>query len=111
MSLNCRRFRQETTSQAKHRGEVWGTYHLQANLDGQAPCLVVNRGTYTTIRLAAYQFQRGRLEKLWAWDSREEAGRGRYRAQGAHILHAADVDGDGRDEIIVGSAVVDDSGL
>jgi hypothetical protein len=82
-----------------------------AYLDGRTPCLLVERGTYTTIRLVAYQFRRGRgLEKLWSWDSREEAGRGRYNSQGAHIMHAADVDGDGRDEVIIGSAVVDDNG-
>jgi rhamnogalacturonan endolyase len=82
-----------------------------AYLDGRSPCLVVERGTYTTIRLVAYQFRRGRgLEKVWTWDSREEAGRGLYSRQGAHIMHAADVDGDGRDEVILGSAVVDDNG-
>jgi len=82
-----------------------------AYLDGKTPCLLVERGTYTTIRLVAYQFRRGRgLEKVWTWDSREEAGRGRYNSQGAHIMHAADVDGDGRDEVIIGSAVVDDNG-
>jgi len=82
-----------------------------AYLDGRTPCLLVARGTYTAIRLVAYQFRRGRgLERLWSWDSREEAGRGRYNSQGAHIMHAADVDGDGRDEVIVGSAVVDDNG-
>lgn len=81
-----------------------------AYLDGKTPCLIVARGTYTTIRLAAYQFHNRKLHKLWTWDSREEAGRGRYNAQGAHIMHAADVDGDGRDEVIIGSAVVDDNG-
>lgn len=82
-----------------------------AYLDGKTPCLIVERGTYTTIRLVAYQFTRDKgLQKLWSWDSREEAGRGRYSSQGAHILHAADVDGDGRDEVIIGSAVVDDNG-
>ncbi|MBT3292285.1 MAG: silent information regulator protein Sir2, partial [Victivallales bacterium] len=34
-----------------------------------------------------------------------------YRAQGAHIMHAADVDDDGRDEVIIGSAVIDDNGV
>ena len=81
-----------------------------AYLDGKTPCLIVNRGTYTTIRLVAYQFHQGRLQRLWEWDSREETGRGRYNSQGAHIMHAADVDEDGRDEIIIGSAVVDDNG-
>ncbi|NQT13228.1 MAG: hypothetical protein HQ582_10795, partial [Planctomycetes bacterium] len=78
-----------------------------AYLDGKTPCLIVARGTYTTIRLVAYQFHEGKLQRLWAWDSREETGRGRYNSQGAHIMHAADVDADGRDEVIVGSAVVD----
>ncbi|HUT90989.1 MAG TPA: hypothetical protein VMY37_15915 [Thermoguttaceae bacterium] len=81
-----------------------------AYLDGKTPCLVVGRGTYTTIRLVAYQFHEGKLQRLWSWDSREETGRGRYNSQGAHIMHAADVDGDGRDEVIVGSCVVDDNG-
>ncbi|HPA18407.1 MAG TPA: silent information regulator protein Sir2 [Verrucomicrobiae bacterium] len=81
-----------------------------AYLDGKTPCLLVARGTYTTIRLVAYQFHNRKLERLWTWDSREEAGRGRYNSQGAHIMHAADVDGDGRDEVIIGSAVVDDNG-
>jgi rhamnogalacturonan endolyase len=81
-----------------------------AYLDGKTPSLIVARGTYTTIRLVAYQFHNKKLEKLWAWDSREEAGRGRYNSQGAHIMHAADIDGDGRDEVIVGSCVVDDNG-
>lgn len=82
-----------------------------AYLDGRTPCLIVERGTYTTIRLVAYEFTRTRgLRRLWTWDSREETGRGRYNSQGAHILHAADIDADGRDEIIVGSAVVDDNG-
>ena len=81
-----------------------------AYLDGKTPSLIVERGTYTTIRLTAYQFHERKLRKLWTWDSREEVGRGRYNSQGAHIMHAADVDGDGRDEVILGSAVVDDNG-
>jgi rhamnogalacturonan endolyase len=81
-----------------------------AYLDGKTPSLIIGRGTYTVIRLVAYQFRGGKLEKLWDWDNREEAGRGLWRGQGAHIMHAADVDGDGRDEVIVGSCVVDDNG-
>jgi rhamnogalacturonan endolyase len=33
-----------------------------------------------------------------------------YRGQGNHQLSVADVDGDGRDEIIYGAAVIDDNG-
>ena len=81
-----------------------------AYLDGKTPFLIVARGTYTTIRLVAYQFHAGKLQRVWTWDSREETGRGRYNSQGAHIMRAADVDCDGRDEVIIGSAVVDDIG-
>jgi len=77
-------------------------------LDGKTPCLMVARGTYTTMKLVAYQYHDGKLEQLWSWDSRDE--RGLYRGQGAHFMHAADVDGDGRDEVILGSCVIDDNG-
>ncbi|MFQ6097414.1 MAG: carbohydrate binding domain-containing protein [Armatimonadota bacterium] len=79
-----------------------------AYLDGKTPCLLVARGTYTTMKLVAYQYRHGRLKRLWSWDNREEHGL--YRGQGAHFMHSADVDGDGRDEVILGSCVVDDNG-
>ncbi|MBM4087759.1 MAG: silent information regulator protein Sir2, partial [Planctomycetes bacterium] len=80
-----------------------------AYLDGKTPCVVVERGTYGTIKLAAYEFHGGRLKELWRWDNRDESSL--YRAQGAHIMHGADIDGDGRDEVVIGSAAVDDNGI
>ena len=80
-----------------------------AYLDGKTPCLIVGRGTYGTMKLVAYQLVAGKLQEVWRWDNRDEPGW--YRAQGAHIMHAADVDGDGRDEVVIGSAVVDDNGV
>jgi len=82
-----------------------------ARLDGKTPCLVVQRGTYTIIQVHAYQLRGGRLERLWAWDSLEEPEPRRWRGQGAHSLQAHDIDGDGRDEVILGSAVLDDNGV
>ncbi len=79
-----------------------------AYLDGKTPCLLVERGTYRTIKLTAYQFHDRRLEELWTWTSEEEAVA--YGGQGAHFMHAADVDADGRDEVILGSCVIDDNG-
>jgi rhamnogalacturonan endolyase len=81
-----------------------------AFLDGKTPCIVVERGTYTTIAVQAWQFHENKLTKLWEWTSREEAGPKRYAGQGAHTLQAHDVDGDGRDEVVLGSAVIDDHG-
>ena len=81
-----------------------------AYLDGKTPCIIAERGTYDVIALAAYTLQDGQLRQLWKWNDREEEGLS-YTAQGAHCVHAVDVDDDGRDEIIIGSAVVDDNGV
>ncbi|HOW69855.1 MAG TPA: silent information regulator protein Sir2 [Phycisphaerae bacterium] len=76
-----------------------------AYLDGKRPHLIVQRGTYTQIKVEAYDPQ---LKLVWRWNSKDE--KTRYNGQGMHGMHAADVDGDGRDEIILGSAVLDDNG-
>lgn len=80
-----------------------------AYLDGKTPCLLVQRGTYNTIKMVAYEYHGGKLRKLWNWEDTQEAGAS-YRGQGAHCLRAADIDGDGRDEVILGSACIDDNG-
>lgn len=80
-----------------------------AYLDGKTPHLLVVRGTYNVIQVRAYQFHGGKLTDVWRWCEAEEGGR--YRGQGAHSMHAADIDGDGRDEVFLGSAVLDDNGV
>jgi hypothetical protein len=82
-----------------------------AFLDGKTPCLLVQRGTYTIIQVHAYQFHGGKLNPVWQWNTLQESRQKRWRGQGAHTLQAHDVDGDGRDEVIVGSAVLDDNGV
>lgn len=76
-----------------------------AYLDGKRPHLIVQRGTYTQIKIEAYDPD---LNLVWKWNSRDEQRK--YNSQGAHTMHAADVDGDGFDEIIIGAAVVDHDG-
>ena len=76
-----------------------------AYLDGKRPHLIVQRGTYKAIVIDAYDPD---LKLVWRWNSHDE--KQKYDAQGAHTLHAADVDGDGCDEIIVGSCIVDHNG-
>lgn len=80
-----------------------------AYLDGKTPCLIVQRGTYNVMKAVAYQFHDGKLAELWRWEEREEYTG--YRGQGAHITVSADVDGDGRDEVVLGSSVLDDNGV
>jgi rhamnogalacturonan endolyase len=79
-----------------------------AYLDGKTPCVVPLRGTYSRMTAEAWQLKDGKLEALWRYDNHELPRS--YRGQGAHTAHAVDIDGDGRDEIILGSVVLDDTG-
>lgn len=79
-----------------------------AYLDGKTPFLIVARGTYRLMMADAYQFHDQKLEKVWRWDGDEEDPV--IRAQGAHSMHCIDVDADGRDEVFLGSVVLDDDG-
>jgi rhamnogalacturonan endolyase len=76
-----------------------------AYLDGQHPSLIVVRGTYTLIKVEAYDAS---LELIWRWEA--SGAYEKFRGKGMHGLHAADLDEDGRDELILGSAVLDDNG-
>jgi rhamnogalacturonan endolyase len=56
----------------------------------------------------AYRYEKGALKNVWRWDN---VGLGKeYQGQGAHWTHAADVDGDGREELLLGSIMLDDDG-
>jgi hypothetical protein len=79
-----------------------------AYLDGQHASLIVARGTYGYMMAAAYRLADGRLTKQWQWDNREAPKD--CRGQGAHWMHAVDVDRDGRQEVLLGSLVLDDNG-
>lgn len=79
-----------------------------AFLDGQHASLIVARGTYTYMTAVAYRFTAGRLAQQWSWDNTALGKEG--RGQGAHWMHAVDVDADGRQEVLLGSVVLDDNG-
>ena len=79
-----------------------------AYLDGSRPSIVMARGYYTRAVLAAWDYRNGALTRRWTYDS-GNSNSGAY-GQGNHNLSVADVDADGRDEIVYGSATVDDNG-
>ena len=76
-----------------------------AYLDGANPSIVLQRGTYTIIKSMALNRN---LEQEWYWESTGEYSD--YKGQGQHGMQTADIDDDDRDELIIGSAVLDDDG-
>lgn len=79
-----------------------------AYLDGIHPSVVMCRGYYGRTVLAAWDWRNGKLTSRWVFDTKD--GRNPYSGMGNHNLTVADVDGDGKDEIIYGSMCVDDNG-
>ena len=79
-----------------------------AYLDGKLPSVVMCRGYYGRSVLAAWDWRDGKLTSRWVFDSKNKDNP--YSGQGGHQLTVADVDDDGRDEIIYHSMVVDDDG-
>ncbi|WP_448003555.1 rhamnogalacturonan lyase family protein [Agromyces bauzanensis] len=110
----------DTIDYTPPRGDVgsWGdTYGNRvdrflagvAYLDGEHPSVLFSRGYYTRAVVAAYDFDGERLVERWVIDSNETGAEGLY-GQGDHSLATADVDGDQKDEVIYGSATIDDDG-
>jgi len=80
-----------------------------AYLDGVHPSAVMCRGYYTRACLAAYDVKDKKLAQRWFYDSGTTAGVGAY-GQGNHNLSVADVNGDGKDEIVYASCVINNDG-
>ncbi len=82
-----------------------------AYLDGVHPSLIWARGYYGKTVIAAWDLKAGKLAPRWVFDSGSGIGGvNAYTGQGAHSVRVADVDGDGRDEIVFHSMVIDDNG-
>lgn len=78
-----------------------------AYLDGVHPSVVMCRGYYGRTVLAAWDWRDGKLTSRWVFDSKYNTS---FSGMGNHNLTVADVDGDGKDEIIYGSMCVNHDG-
>ena len=87
-----------------------------AYLDGRLPSLLTARGYYGRSVIAAWDWRGGALTSRWVFDSGSapppypNPKASPYSGQGNNSLAIADVDADGRDEIVYGAMVVDDNG-
>ena len=79
-----------------------------AFIDGVHPTAIFNRGYYTQSFFTAYNWNGKHLYEVWRHASTIE-GEGLY-GEGNHSLVVGDLDGDGKDEIGVGAAALDDDG-
>ncbi len=79
-------------------------------LDGRKPSIFLARGIYTQHKMIAYDVNptTHELTERWRWNCKTSGSP--WYGQGFHNYGVADVDWDGRDEIVFGSMVIDDNG-
>ena len=103
---------------AEQMKEIWGDGYANrsdrflagtAYLDGQRPSIIMARGYYGRSTIAAWDYRDGKLTKRWVFDS-ATPGNESFGGQGNHQISVADVDQDGKHEIIYGSMAIDDNG-
>jgi rhamnogalacturonan endolyase len=101
----------EAARVAWHSREGWNEYNRSqrhmlavAYLDGRTPSLIMQRGTYDLIKTSALDKN---LTRLW---TREAKNPHKLPGPGTHGLITADVDGDGRDELVPGSTALNEDG-
>ncbi|GIE90816.1 rhamnogalacturonan lyase [Actinoplanes regularis] len=81
-----------------------------AYINGSYPSIIMARGYYTRSVVVAWDYRNGALTRKWTFDSNSSTNGSAWTGQGNHQLSIADVDGDGKDEIMYGSMAVDDNG-
>ncbi|MBR1547672.1 MAG: autotransporter-associated beta strand repeat-containing protein [Prevotella sp.] len=108
-------FTQNTGVLAKAWGDNYGhrstKYFFGAPvLDGRKASLFMGRGIYTRHKMIAMDLDKGshKWTTRWRWNCNDSNSP--WYGNGYHNFIIADVDEDGRDEIVYGSMVIDDNG-
>ena len=77
-------------------------------LDGRKASLFLGRGIYTRHKMMALDLVGHEWHERWSWNNNTPGSP--WYGNGYHNFVIADVDEDGRDEIVYGSMVIDDNG-
>ena len=108
-----------TYTEAQMEQKAWGTgilghrsskYYMGAPfLDGRSASLFLARGIYTRHKMIAMDLgSNHQWQTRWTWSCNDPSSD--WYGQGFHNYVIADVDDDGKDEIMYGSMVIDDNG-
>ena len=114
-------------SRAKYWSEYWGDdfgnrmdrfFIGVAYLDGipdeatgvrtTNPSLIISRGIYKNWQVWSLDLKGNELVPRWKFDTADHASK--WKGMCSHCFRVADLDGDGKDEILYGSAAIDDDG-
>lgn len=114
ISYPCARFESGESNLSSAWGDGYGHraskfFFGAPYLDGHKPSIFLGRGIYTRHKFVALDVDPAthKLTERWRWMNNSP---GPWYGQGYHNYAIADVDMDGRDEIIWGSMVIDDNG-
>ncbi len=78
-----------------------------AYLDGVNPALIMQRGSSYGSNIRTMALDKN-MEQIWLWESLGPYAK--FKANGSHKIVAADIDGDGKDELIPGTFSLDHDG-
>ncbi|MCC8089780.1 MAG: hypothetical protein LIO79_11085 [Rikenellaceae bacterium] len=97
-------------------GDTYGNRVHRHNMavgyfDGSNPSIFISRGYYVgqTI-MQAWDYRGGQLTQRWEFKAAKNGPNAAFDGQGNHQIRIADVDGDGRDDVIFGAMTVSSYG-
>ncbi|WP_205327226.1 carbohydrate-binding protein [Glycomyces sp. YM15] len=79
-----------------------------AYLDGATPSMIFSRGYYTRSVIWAVDWNGTDLTTRWTFDSNQAGSQ--YEGNGAHSLSIADLNGDGRQDVVFGAMAIGSNG-